>query len=686
MTENKGENKLDELLKERYELAKGRLSEICTETVVEEKFLDFFHKEAAFLLKTGEILERDQKDFSMVELQSENSSLYEELFPENYGQCYGNPAYAARKLGEYGKAFSFLYTELRGTIAYAYEKKYWDYTVAVELFLEIYAAFEGEEKPSVKSTEDILRSYVNDYCQDMMEQRIAEGVDTSLDFAVRIIMDSDLTDLRYLYQYGEYISVNETGVAEFLNRLSEEQINNMARTYTEGYRIGFINGRKDITKKKSVNIRYNLGFERMVRAAIIQFREMGLEPVIYRHATHAVNKRGTARIGFTGGNPNPQFDYDHRQDQALFMDSDFVQRKLRSMQNAYETYKNQAAVHGGPACIETFGEEPFSPVTTPEAWTLTEAQQKLQVELDNESGQIVNRYIKGDERSFTIIAYPVPEIGADFPEIFAEIVKINTLDYKLYERIQQTIIETLDTCQWVEIKGKDDNETDLIIHLHELEDIKKQTNFENCVADVNIPVGEVFTSPVLAGTGGILHVKKVYLNGLQFKDLKLVFDCGQVIDYSCANFETEEENRAYIEDNILHHHPKIPMGEFAIGTNTTAYMAAEKYGIADKLPILIAEKMGPHFAVGDTCYSWAEDTPVFNPDGREIIARDNEISILRKEDISLAYYGCHTDITIPYEELGSIRVIDEDGEGVSIIENGRFVLQGTEELNIPFDR
>ena len=54
--------------------------------------------------------------------------------------------------------------------------------------------------------------------------------------------------------------------------------------------------------------------------------------------------------------------------------------------------------------------------------------------------------------------------------------------------------------------------------------------------------------------------------------------------------------------------------------------------------------------------------------------------------MSKAYFNCHTDITIPYDELGSIRVIDEDGEGVSIIENGRFVLQGTEELNIPFDR
>ena len=41
------------------------------------------------------------------------------------------------------------------------------------------------------------------------------------------------------------------------------------------------------------------------------------------------------------------------------------------------------------------------------------------------------------------------------------------------------------------------------------------------MADVNIPLGEVFTSPVLAGTGGMLHVSKVYLNGLQFCDLKL---------------------------------------------------------------------------------------------------------------------------------------------------------------------
>ena len=338
---------MDELLKERYDLAKDRIVEICTETTVKPDFLDFFQNMAAFLEKTAAILERDEEKLSIEELQKENTELYKELFPQNYIHCYGNPAYAEEKLGEYGRAFTFLYAELRGAIAYAYEKKIWDYTVTAELFLEVYAAFENGELPSVKNVEDMLRSYVNDYCQDMMEQRIAEAVDPQLDFAVRIVMDSDLSDLRYLYRYGEYVSANETGVAEFMNSLSQDEIDSMARTYTEGYRIGFINGRKDITKKKTVNIRYNLGFERMVRAAILQFREMGLEPVIYRHATHAVNKRGNAWIGFVGGNANPQYEYDHRQDQALFMDSDYVQRKLRSMQNAYEKYKDLAAVHGG---------------------------------------------------------------------------------------------------------------------------------------------------------------------------------------------------------------------------------------------------------------------------------------------------------------------------------------------------
>ena len=55
--------------------------------------------------------------------------------------------------------------------------------------------------------------------------------------------------------------------------------------------------------------------------------------------------------------------------------------------------------------------------------------------------RITNQYIIGEERSFTITAYPVPEIGEKFEEIFAETVKINTLDYTLYQNMQQKIID-----------------------------------------------------------------------------------------------------------------------------------------------------------------------------------------------------------------------------------------------------
>ncbi len=49
------------------------------------------------------------------------------------------------------------------------------------------------------------------------------------------------------------------------------------------------------------------------------------------------------------------------------------------------------------------------------------SRKDLLVEYDSKSGQIVNEYIPGDERSFTIIAYPVPEIGESIEEIFDEL-------------------------------------------------------------------------------------------------------------------------------------------------------------------------------------------------------------------------------------------------------------------------
>ena len=159
-----------------------------------------------------------------------------------------------------------------------------------------------------------------------------------------------------------------------------------------------------------------------------------------------------------------------------------------------------------------------------------------------------------------------------------------------------------------------------------------------------------------------------------------------VTDYGCSNYADDTEGKRYIKENILNNHDTLPIGEFAIGTNTSAFVMGREFGIEAYLPILIAEKTGPHFAVGDTCYSMSEENRVYNPDGKEIIAKENECSALRKEAPEKAYFQCHTDITIPYDELGSISVFTKDGKETIIIRNGRFVLPGTEELNIPLEQ
>ena len=680
----------NEACRERHVLAVDRLRSIVAEETVPEKYLSYFQDVTIFLLELEnvrrKIADGSWERYSLKQKQSLNEILYSALLEEHYKKNYANPAYAAEKLGlEMGRLLSLLCAETRSGIPYAFENRMDYLTILYELFIEVYNCFENTEEPEPKEIRDILYWYASDYCDVFLADRIEEQINPECSFAADIIEHADLDTDDYLYSFGEYITENELGTAHYLRTLPEETLRKMADVYTEGFRIGFINTGKDLSIKSTVNIRYTLGFEKVVRFAIENFRKMGLEPVIYRAASSVVIKREQYKIGYHGAIANQQYEYDHRQDQALFLDKRYIERRLEVAKTVYEKNKELAAGFAGPACMETFGEKPFSPETNEAAPVYSDSQRGLALEYDSRSGQLTNQYIKGEERSFTIIAWPVPEIGENYPEIFNEVIRINTLDAGLYTKVQQYLIDALDQGDYVCVLGKGENQTDLRVNLRNLNDPEKETLFENCVADVNIPVGEVFTSPCLEGTEGVLHVSRVYLEGLQFRDLKLTFSEGRITGYTCGNFESEEENRKYIYDNVLKNHDTLPLGEFAIGTNTAAYVAARKYGIEDKMPILIAEKTGPHFAVGDTCYSWSEDIRVYNPNGKEIIAKDNSISIQRKEDVSKAYFHCHTDITLPYDELEEISVVTKEGKAIILLKDGKFVLPGTEVLNKPLE-
>lgn len=663
---------LTEEILERLELVHLGIKNIELEEKMEEAFKDFFQKEVEIIKIRLDWIEQMKRDsfpsFLYEEWKKWNKDFYFDLSKECYKDSYVNPSFAVEKLGEeVGREFSHLAYLIQNGVLDLFKGRFLRFVEVVELFLEIYGIVVGKEgKNAITSA---LYYFKRDNLYEFLKDGVEDNFIFKEDRIYNMVVEDELSP-NILYQYGCYVNEDDERVSEYLMSLEQHKIEEMAKTFVDGFFEGYKTMGREIGNKKTVLLYYHIGFERLVREQIKQFKERGLSSILH----------------FENEGANRQAEYDHKNDYGLYMDEKYIHHYLDAYEKVLSEYAEELSVYAGPAAMETFGEPEFQPESKKEAVELSAEVRKLYTSLAGKKYQMFNKYSPADERSFSIISYPLPNISEKrFEEIFDDIIRVNTMDSKEYRKIQQYLIDALDQGEFVHVKGLGENETDIRVSLHELKNPEKETNFENCVADVNIPVGEVFTSPKLEGTNGVLHVTKVFLNGLLYKNLRLTFQEGKITDYSVENFETEEENKKFIRENLLHHHETLPLGEFAIGTNTLAYMVGIKYDIGGKLPILIAEKTGPHFAVGDTCYAMQEDHALFNPDGKEIIARENECSKLRHTDIEKAYFNCHTDITIPYDELGEITVHGKNGEEITLIRNGRFVLEGTESLNKALD-
>ena len=610
----------------------------------EDKYLNFAFLLADKFLFYSELEKEFSEDYhkqnSKDDLQNTNERIFEELYAENYNTCFANPDYAVEIFGnELGEILQAYYTDIRSLTRLSITHKIFGFEFYAKNFIEVYELLKAKSSDADSYKSKINEIYKN-FNKDWITVAILERYALDASAFSKLVETADLTDIRYLYQYGMNITANEINTAKFLMEYPKEKVLELAKSMVKAYIRGFELAKKDLTKKKTVSIIYNVGQEIIVRELIKEFAANKLQVILNSAVSTSANK---------------QFDYDHRFDNSLYFDEQYINKMLETQAIVLEELKDIVKLYSGPIYFDKFGEASFNPKQKESCLKLSDEQQKLKQHFGIEMNKLFQKYNPRTETSFSIIGFPVPEIGEQFSEIFEATLDINMIDTIHHEEIQQHIIDELDKAEFVRILGKDGNRTDLMVKMQKLADPNKQTNFVNCGADVNIPVGEVFTSPKLIGTNGVLHVKEIYLNDLRFENLEIEFKDGFVENYSCTNFEDEKDNQSYIQENLLFPHKTLPLGEFAIGTNTKAYVMAQKFDILPIMPILIVEKMGPHFAIGDTCFSWEEDFAIYNPiDGKEITARENEKSELRKTNIQEAYTNCHTDITIPYDELGSI--------------------------------
>ena len=670
----------------QYEETLRNIAE-CVENLKESKdhpYGDYFISLGNFL----QVVEAQKKklehdayftDESFESLKADNEALFEDVLDSNYDTSYVNPAYSVACYGkEMGQVLSATAYMFRNAVAYAYENRLADLHDLHELYLNLWAAMSEEDGVASKVVEVVKAQVLKDV-EAKHERSFIRQFLPEFDTYSHIVDSYDLTDFRYLFRYGMYIGDNEIGSAKFIQTLPEDKIKLIADTYTEAFVRGFKRNGVPLDHKRSALVTYHLGFERIVRKSYENLAELNLKPCVFYHI------RGVQRPRLINTRPNKQMEYDHRFSDQVFFDQTYADAVLEAHKNIVKRHADALDLWAGPALYEIFGEAPFKPANKAENMVYSDEISAIKTKFNSDMGAVTNQYLGRDKYSFTINDYPLPSIGPDYEAIFMDTIAVNTLDEAMYESIQTTMIDALDQAVYVEIKGLDDNQTDLKVALWDLDNPEKETKFDNCTADVNVPVGEVYTSPKLEGTNGLLHVKEVYLTGLRYENLKIWFEDGMIVAYDCSNFDTEEENKNFVRETLIHPHKTLPLGEFAIGTNTVAYMMAKKYNIQALLPILIGEKTGPHFAIGDTCFTWSEDNPVYNSNGKEMIARENEKTCLRKTNVSEAYTYRHTDITIPYNELDTIIGYGADGSAYEIIRGGRFVLEGTQELNEPFE-
>ncbi|HOD39439.1 MAG TPA: aminopeptidase [Candidatus Wallbacteria bacterium] len=603
----------------------------------------------------------------------ENNDLYCETLPANYGRSYINPDYCAGLFGpKAGPVLSGIYYGFRFAITDAFMHKTDSIARYLEELINLFDYFKSAGEIKLEKLLEIEKALTLKNFDEKRITSLNEKFNPDFRFFKDIINSASREDLRYLFRYGSYISFNEIKTAAFINGLDESEISRLAKHINGAFIEGFTTENKARGTRNFVKIIYCAGYERLIKAMIEEFSKIGFETII---------------SSVVSSNPNRQADYDHRYDEKPLLSKEYNASVTASYKKAFEKLSGTVQKYCGHIRIGKFGETPFSPAESKYGRVLNKKEEALYNKLVHETSAIFSTCVPDKNISFSIISFPAPEIGDNFEEIFREILRINTLDTNKYILMQQKIIDALDRADFIHVKGAGKNKTDIRVKMHKLAEPLKNTNFYNCGADVNIPAGEVFTTPVLKGTDGVLHVEQTYLDGFKYIDLVLKFKNGVIYDYSCANFKTASENKKYIEQNLFNLQKSLPIGEFAIGTNTLAYAVAKKYDILQKLPILITEKMGPHFAIGDSCYLYVEDIPIYNQiNKKEITARDNERTILRKTDLEKAYTNVHVDITLPYESIGFIAAVDSRKKSVNIIEKGRFVLKGCEPLNAPLDK
>ncbi|MBC7958712.1 MAG: hypothetical protein H7X94_02495, partial [Vallitaleaceae bacterium] len=435
-------NQSNQPYKERYQTSIDSIHQIVEDTKGSGKYDLFFQDAGQYILKLIQLNEQlsdgSFEKMTFEQLKAHNHALYLSVLGANYDHSFANPDKCEAVFGKsIGESLCYLYSKILNTVSFVFEGQLFCTVLNFELFIKMYEAIQVEKSESLKS---LIYAEAMEALDLKAEVSVLRKCDQNFNTYSGVLMNSELTDLRYLFYYGHFIGDDEIKTAKYLLELPEEKIERMAKVCTEAFHKGYLKGHKEIplSEKKTIQFAYPIGFERIVKKAAEIFAQSGLQPIVHNDIFTV------ARPRLMSTKPSEQYAYDHRFDEAIFFDESYA----KALETVYAHYMeiHQVAVKSlaGIALQESFGQIPFSPMSKTTCPKYDEGQTSLKTAHTNAISKIRNAYYPASIWSFVIIAYPLPSIGDLYAEIFDEVIKVNTLDSALYETIHQSIIDALD--------------------------------------------------------------------------------------------------------------------------------------------------------------------------------------------------------------------------------------------------
>jgi len=668
---------------------------------------------------------------SLQELKEEQKKLYQDLTAEGYTTGFAGLSNMSNQAREVGLALSMFSVLFLKASEDAVKHRRFRLLKLMDLYVELHKRISGRGQVKAEPLISLYQDFIRRDLAEMEAILLTEAINPADAYLTDIVAEHNLMEPYYLYEMGLPVGETELGWQKVFREMDEDLVRDAASALADGFEMDqkskepsrpyrrYNDGEDYTIRRKVVAIDYPAGAEILARCVAEKLREKDYVPFIRKAETMAVH---------------PSFMREHKGDPMRFpVDEAESLTKQTAEKCAAE---NEALLKGLAGSISILqGVEAVRMVAEPRGkgpggrpqrlfgrYSFRQSEKKAQeVEALKQCFRNVIAE-KGDLSQCSHISMILPAYQAS--ETFAKKVAgyLKLAAEKIYaERPQQVLCDVLDKGSFVYLEGRDDNETDLLVALQPIADPQTDTNFLSDSGNGILPGGSVYTIPQLGETNGLLHLKEAKAAGVVFRNLKLTFEEGMICDYSCENFENPAEGRQLIRNKLLRGTDKLPISELAVGTNTEAYKSLKTEEWQD-LEGLLRRSLMPSIVIGEepeglrgaVRFSDGVKKNVMPPSKAEVV-KEAELSAPAPEGSEkpagetenggeapqAAPAGKENSrpqeeekpaerrakvswrLSIPFESIGQLSVISEEGVRTDIMREGVFVLIGTDHLNIP---